>query len=264
MPKFKVIRIVNPRRSKVSRRRGPSQRKKKNPGPLGGVLISMANTSKKRKSVRRRRHSNPAARRTRRSRRNSVLFVGSRRNRGHRRSSRRHRNPRRQRNPFNLGGYGLKQWAEVGVGAFSGSMFTRFLTEKIFKLFGLRNEGPVGYLGNIAVAFGLGYGTFKFASPVLGIGVVAGGLGSTTQRVWDERISKVIPAAVVTITGQPDHSGMGDVSYSDSGVAALSGYYSATWPEVELGSPLLPEAVGGSAPMAMPAPASRHRKTWRA
>jgi hypothetical protein len=179
----------------------------------------MANTSKKKKRTAKK---NPAVKVITRYRNKATKAKGRKRNGMH-----------RSKNPLNIAGFGMKQVAEGCVGAAGGAIATGALTEKIF---GKHNEGPIGWLLNLGVAGLLGWGSYKYVSPVFGTGVLFGGGGATVRRIWDEKVSKLIPVAISAATGgESDGKGMGDASFSSSGMYALNGYYEATYPDFELG-----------------------------
>jgi hypothetical protein len=233
-----IFQVVNPAKRKVSRKARPARRKQQNPGPIGGLLISMAN-GKKTKSTK-KKAKNPG-----------IKVVTRYRNTAKKDSK--ERNPASRRNPFSIGGNGPRQIGELALGAFGGAIATRALTEKVL---GAHNKGPKGYLGNIVVALGLGWAGNRFVSPLVGAGLLAGGGGTIVQRFWDEHVAKLVPAAALAITGgESAGEHMGDLSYSETGAAALNGYYEATYHNtLELG-----ERYG--APVPVPAHHSVHLDT---
>lgn len=206
-------------------------------------MTLMTNGKKKRNGARRRnRRRNPAP----------VGFA--------KRNSRR-RNPRGRRvrrNP-NVAGFDLMQIAKVGAGAIVGGIGTRAITQKV--LGDDKNKGVMGYGSNLIVAVALGWLGAKVNSD-FGLGVIAGGVANTLQRIWDEQVAKVSPSAT------PALKGMGDASFSDSG---LGDYVSATWPAVQVGGAYAPAAALPAAPgtpgaaIAAPAPVasnSRFDRGW--
>jgi hypothetical protein len=199
----------------------------------------MANTSKKKKRTAAKK--NPA-----------VKVITRYRNKAEKKAKGRKRNGmHRSRNPLHIAGFGMKQIAEGCVGAAGGAIATGALTEKVF---GKHNEGPIGWLLNLGVAGLLGWGSYKYISPVFGTGVLFGGGGATVRRIWDEKVSRLIPVAINAATnGESDGKGMGDASFSSSGMYALNGYYEATYPDFQLG-----ERYGSAAAAPPPPPSAIH------
>jgi hypothetical protein len=273
MPEFRRMRIANPHKkstrkragvkaarkvTKLKRRTSPKRRRSKNPGPLGGVLTIMSMNPKKRK---RNRRKNPAAK----SRKRNPIFMAKR-------SRSRKRNGGRSRNPFAVAGHNPWSIAKLAVGGLGGAVATRAATQVVLKD---KNDGIAGYTANIVVAMLLGYGAGKFLGADVGTGVLVGGLASTTQRIWDEKVSKVLPAAVAAATGtQPATvKGLGDVSYSDDGLGrlgALGMYVNADFPLSHNNGPYVPAlpAATGTAPagpIAMPTtstPTRAYKSAW--
>ena len=260
MPEFRRIRIANPhkRRKKASarkstslkRRGSPSRRRKSNPG-LGGVLTLMSNPRKK------SRRKNPAIKTRKNSRRNPYVAKAK----GRKRNGRR-------RNPFAVAGHSAFSIVKLAAGGLGGAVGTRALTQLVMKD---KNDGLTGYAANIAVALLLGFGAGKFLGTEVGTGVMVGGLASTTQRIWDEKVSKVLPAAVAAATGSQPAStkGLGDVSYSDDGlgrIGALGMYVGADFPTTINRGPYVAAAAlpaGDAAPVAVPTtPRKAYQSAW--
>jgi hypothetical protein len=201
----------------------------------------MTNGKKKRNGARRRnRRRNPA-----------PVGVATRKHN-------RRRNPRGRRvrrNP-NVAGFDLMQIAKVGAGAIVGGIGTRAITQKV--LGDDKNKGVMGYGANLLTAIALGWLGAKVNSD-FGLGVIAGGVANTLQRIWDEQVAKVSPSAT------PALQGIGDASFSDSG---LGDYVSATWPTVQVGGAYAPAAALPAAPGTASAPApvaaanSRFDRGW--
>ncbi len=150
---------------------------------------------RKRRNSRRRRRSNPHAVKSHR-RRNA--FFHSR---------------RRRRNPVNIGGMDMTSVLKVSAGAAIGGVATRGLTQMVLQS---SNTDGIGYLANAVAALGLGWLTGKFAGKDVGLGVMAGGIAATIQRVWSEKVSQLSPSAM---------SGLGDLDYSSSGLGAYADSY---------------------------------------
>lgn len=252
MPQFRRIRIANPVkrrkavRAKVQRRASrPSRRRtRKNPGLGGGVLTLMSNPHKK------KARRNPFAKIAKKSRRRkNPAYVAKKRN-------------GRRKNPFQVAGMNTTSMLKLALGAGAGAVGTRGITQIILKD---KNEAVTGYVGNIVAALALAYAGAKALGPEVGSGILAGGLAATVQRIWDEKVSKVLPAAVAAATGVTPATvkGLGDVSYSDDGLGkmgALGQYVNASFPlSSESGPyvatpPALPAA--GAAPIVMPSSGS--------
>jgi hypothetical protein len=191
------LRVVNPHRRRKSSKRRKARR---NPGPLlivtnphrkGGESMKKR-SRKRRRSNPRRRHSFKASLSPRRrsSRRRSNPFA----KRSRRRSSYR-------RNP-SLVGYSMTDVAKLGVGAVAGGVGTRAIPNMVL---GSKNAGYVGYGANLLTAGLLAWLAAKF-DRTAATGVLAGGVASTFQRVWDEQISRLTAAGPL--------AGLGDMSYS--------------------------------------------------
>ena len=269
MPEFRRIRIANPARrrrkktvlrAKVQRRASrPSRRRKRNPGLGGGVLTLMSNPRKKKA----RRRKNPlakAAKSIRRRRRNPTYQARKRNGSG------------RRSNPFQVAGLSTTGMLKLALGAGAGAVGTRGITQLILKE---KNENLMGYIGNVTVAIALAYAGGKAMGSDVAAGVLAGGLAATVQRAWDEKVSKVLPAAVAAATGVTPATvkGLGDVSYSDDGLGrmgALGQFVNASFPlSTESGPyvatpPALPAtAAAASGTVAMPGvPKSVHQSNW--
>jgi len=216
MAEFLIVNPAKKRKSKSSPRKRAARGKHSNPAPLG-VLLSMANKAKKRTAAQK-----AATRRMRAAHRNPAVKVITRyRNKAHRGHK---RNPAHRRNPVGVGGFGLKQIAEIAAGAVAGAAVTRKGTAML--LGAANNQGATGYVVNFGLALGVGYAVAKFAKmPLLGVGVAAGGVGTIYQRWYDENISLVHKVAALAITGgQSAGKGLGDISYDDWGAASLRGY----------------------------------------
>jgi hypothetical protein len=249
MPQIKVVRIANPHK-KASRKRRPLMRKKSNPG-LEGVLTLMSNPRKKTKKRR-----NPfaklkaKARNPRRSRRANPYS----------KVVRRHKN--RRRNPMAVAGNSPSQILMLALGAGAGAVGTRGITQLVLKS---KNEGPYGYAANVVAALGLGFVGAKFLGPNVGNSMLAGGLAATVQRLWDDKVSKVLPAVSSAATGAPAGTtvkGLGDVSYSDDGLgrAVLGDYVNAKFPYTENNGPY--GASAPALPAAAPAANPMHASKW--
>ncbi|MFB3813418.1 MAG: hypothetical protein ACE14L_04840 [Terriglobales bacterium] len=168
---------------------------------------------------------------------------------GRKHDSRRRRNPivqhgrRRRRNPsLAVAGYKPVGILKLGAGAAAGAIATRAVTQLVLRD---RNEGLMGYGANVLAALGLGYLASKVDAE-FAAGVIAGGFGSTMQRIWNERVSLTSPAA------SPELKGMGDVDYSDNG---LGEFVNANWPAVAVNGAYtaLPAAgAAAAAPAAVP------------
>jgi hypothetical protein len=254
MAEWKAIRIANPRRKtkaakrKVRRWKSPNRRRL-NPGPAGGVLTLMANPKKKRrrnawfKEAKARRRPNPFVKSAKRRRRRNPMWMKVR-NRHH----------ARRRNPFTVAGKSPMSMAKLTVGALGGAIGTRSITNLVLRQ---KNAGLLGYGVNVAIALALGYLGGKFSEDV-GLGLMVGGLGSTAQRIWDDKVSGVLPAAAAVVQASAASVGasvpaksLGDVSYSDDGLgrALLGEYVSASFPTDKINGPYL---AAGSAPAPAP------------
>lgn len=250
MAEWKVVTLANPRKKKsrakkVFRRKSPNRRRS-NPGPVGGVLTIMGNPKRRKK-----RNPFKAAKRSRRSY-------------SYKAKSRRRRNPfmhtrkrsHRRRNPFSVAGKGVTSMLKLGVSAAGGAIGTRAITNMVLKE---KNQGVFGYSANVIVALALGYGGGKFLGDEVGLGLMVGGLAATVQRAWDDKVSGVLPAAAHAVSAAAAQQGasippksLGDVSYSDDGLgrALLGEYVSASFPMTRYGAPsvapALPAATGTS------------------
>jgi len=259
MAEWKAIRIANPRRKarakvakkKVRRWKSPSRRKT-NPGPVGGVLTLMANPKKRKKrnpwAKARRRNAVPKAAKSRRRKNPTWIKMRNKR-----------RNSGRRRNPIAVAGKDPISMLKLGVSAAGGAIGTRAITNLALRS---KNAGWLGYSVNIVVALGLGYLGGKMSEEV-GLGLMVGGLGSTAQRIWDDKVSGVLPAAAAVVQSAAASAGasvpaksLGDVSYSDDGLgrALLGEYVSASFPLDVIrgpyissgGTPSLPPAGTGT------------------
>jgi hypothetical protein len=152
----------------------------------------------------------------------------------------------------------------LALGAGAGAVGTRGITQLVLKT---KNEGLYGYAANVAASISLGLLGAKFLGAGVGNAMLAGGLAATVQRLWDDKVSKILPAVSSAATGAPAGTtvkGLGDVSYSDDGLgrAILGDYVNATFPYTQNNGP-----YGGSAPapaLPAPAPASNpmHASKW--
>lgn len=196
-----------------------------------GVLTLMTNPKKRKRRAKARRR-NPFHGKARSRRRNPIYRAKVYR--------------RRRRNPsFAVAGYKPVDLLKLGASAAAGAVAARAITQVALKD---KNQGLMGYGANILVSIALGYFGSKLSQEV-GVGLLAGGLGSTMQRIWDERVSNVSPAA------QPQLSGLGDASYSDNG---LGEYVNADWYQPTFMGPAAPAAgVPTPAPAGAPKLAGR-------
>lgn len=209
-------------RSKTRARRRTHSQTQPNPG----LLTILSNPKSKRGGVR----SMAKRRRTRRTSAQRAAFrkmISARSNPGRRRRRNPHRSARsarrrsntrysRRRNPSVLG-FQPMDLLKLGVGSVAGSYGSRAIPQAIA---GAYNTGWTGYLLNILATLGLGWGTQRFVGRDAAIGVIAGGLGATAMRIWDEQVSGMLPTAAAA-TGT---SGMGDASFSSTGLGWYSPY----------------------------------------
>lgn len=238
-----IVRVINP-----AKRKGKSN-------PFGGVLISAMNTSKRtskkprsaaqkaatRRMLAARAASNPSMTRTKTK---SIVRYRN----GSKKTA--HRVKRyAKRNGLSIGGFSAGQVAEGGVGAGIGFLATGAASQK---LFGKYNESWVGYLLTLALGVGGGYAINRWAKrPVLATGFVFGTAGAVARRVYEEKVVKVLPAAIHMITGEKT---MGDVAFEPRGIRALSGYYHTTGGDnIEIG-----DRFGYSRPAPVVVPGPRH------
>jgi hypothetical protein len=165
--------------------------------------------------------------------------------------SRRNPHSRRRRNPFTVAGRGPGKLVTLGISAGAGAIATRFLPNLVAKKF---NDGVTGYGLNVLTAVALGMAGAKMLGQDVGEAMALGGLAATVQRVWDDKVSKVLPIAAATKAGLPTSEaanvrsikGLGDVSYSDDGMGR---YDQVQWPGPIDGGPYVAAAP---APAALP------------
>jgi len=125
-----------------------------------------------------------------------------------------------KRNGISVLGFGPLALAEGGVGALGGFLATGAAAEKIFRKY---NTGWVGYGLTLLLGGVGGYAINRWAKrPVLATGFVFGTVGAVSRRVYEEKVVKILPAAVHMLTGE---KALGDVAFSPQGIRALSGYY---------------------------------------
>jgi hypothetical protein len=237
-----MVRVINPAR------KGGKQ------NPLGGVLISAMNTSKshtkKPRTAAQRaatarmlaaRASNPSLTKTKTKSvtryQNGVTVKTKRR-------------PAAKRNGLEIGGFRAGQIIEGGIGAGAGFLFTGGVAEKLLRKY---NEGWIGYIGTLLLGIGGGYAINRWGKrPVLATGFVFGTAGAVSRRLYEEKIVKILPAAMHMLTGE---KALGDVAFSSQGIRALSGYYHTSGGDnIEIGERF------GSRPGLLPAlPVSRGR-----
>lgn len=220
MAEFLIVNPAKKRKPKSSPRKWAARGKHSNPAPLG-VLLSMANPKKKRTAAQK-----AATRRMLAAHRNPAVKVITKYRTKARHSK---RNPAHRRNPVGVGGFGIKQIAEIAAGAVAGAAVTRKGTALL--LGAANNQGATGYAVNFGMALGAGYLVAKFIKmPLLGVGIAAGGVGTIYQRWYDENISLVHKVAALAITGGASAGkGMGDISYDEWGASSLRGYISDSY-----------------------------------
>jgi hypothetical protein len=236
-----MVRVINPAR------KGGKQ------NPLGGVLISAMNTSKSKAKKPRTaaqraatarmlaaRVSNPSLTKTKTKSvvryKNGVMVKTKKR-------------PSAKRNGLSIGGFQAKTILEGGVGAGIGFLATGAAAEKAF---GKYNQSWLGYGLTTLLGIGGGYAINRWAKrPVLATGFVFGTVGAVSRRIYEEKIVKILPAAVHVLTGEKS---LGDVAFSRQGIRALSGYYHVSGGEnIEIGERF------GARPALTALPASRGR-----
>ncbi|MBZ5523576.1 MAG: hypothetical protein LAP21_15185 [Acidobacteriia bacterium] len=125
------------------------------------------------------------------------------------RKSQRRRNPNRE----TIKGFALEGVKAVVAGAAS-SVGTRAIVQGIL---GDKNQGAMGYLANLFIAFGGAWGLLKLTgSKAIALGWAVGGSASTVQRIWSEKVSMTSPAAAAPALGDLDYSsnGLGGVGLS--------------------------------------------------
>lgn len=198
--------------------------------------------------------TNPRKRRNSRRRRNPRLDAGRRRHHHRRRSnpfgeSRRH--SRRRRNPHHIAGVGLGELAKASVGAAIGGVATRGITQM---LLGDKNQGAMGYAGNVGVGLGLTYLGARMGGSTFGLGIGAGAFAGIILRLWSEHVAGTSPS--ISGLGDLDFQGLGDfvqTPFPVPTVSQQSGPYqvvSNPYPAPAL--PAAPAAANGQ-PAAAPA-----------
>lgn len=115
---------------------------------------------------------------------------------------------RRSRNPIGFGkGVGtLKNgfWALVGL------VLTRQLPQMLLKE---KNTGAMGYIANVAAAFGASYGVGKFAGADAGGAALIGGGLYVVNRVIQDNFSPV--GKVLSLQGMGDAMALGEILSGD-------------------------------------------------
>jgi hypothetical protein len=213
-----VVRVINPAR-------------KPKHNPLGAVLISAMNGSRKPRTTKEKStmaHKKPVrtakqkaafkAMLAARGKKNGIVVAkrGSRSvivNRGKRHSAR--------RNGLTVGGFGLKQVAEGGVGVALGVA----TTGKAAQIVGgdKYNQGLLGYALTGALGIAGGYAINRWAKrPVLATGFVFGTFGAIARRAY---VDYKFGDKLQNLIGAPK---MADFAFSPSAHAALNGYYHTT------------------------------------
>lgn len=178
------VRVANPGRSRVRRRRG-------NPSSL--FLVNGG-----RKVARRRRRVTNRRRRTRR-RNPTVVVAAPRRRANYRRRSRRRSNGRhrRVRNPQ------VRGMLTLGLTAAVGAILTDVIQGFVPFSFG----GPWGKVGiRVLTAYLLGWGAERFVSPVTAQALAAGGVVGAAQdafRLAFGGLAAGAPAPTMITGGQP-------------------------------------------------------------
>lgn len=153
--------------------------------------------------------TNPKKRRNSHRRRNPRLESGPRRRHHRRRRSnpfgeaRRH--SRRHRNPHHIAGVSLGDLAKASVGAAIGGVATRGITQM---LLGDKNQGAMGYAGNVGVGLGLTYLGARMGGSTFGLGIGAGAFAGIILRLWSEHVAGTNPA--ISGLGDLDFQGLGD------------------------------------------------------
>lgn len=153
--------------------------------------VLLVNPARKKRRTARRRRTTTRRRRTYRRRRNTggmgdllSLSVNPRRRRSYRR-----RNPALGKFlPFTPGEF---------IGATAGSVLVRMLTDLILKG---RNRGPMGWIGNLGIAAGLGIAARKFM-PKMAKPLALGAAGFIGARIAGETFLKRMGMAGVVDLG---------------------------------------------------------------
>lgn len=213
-----TVRLVNPARKRVSRKRHlPARgrhgrflrrkRRKSNPG-TGGELLLM---NPKRRRVRNRARASRPKRRYRRRRSNPVSYAAARPVRRRHRS----RNPRmfvvkrRRRNPLSLGG---RELIPTALWAIAGGVATRAIPQLLLKD---SNTGIFGYGANALTAVALSWAAERFVSPNAGKGVLIGGAVMLGGRLISDFFGKSLVSFgdVFGTTGTSGLGAAGDPSF---------------------------------------------------
>lgn len=163
----------------------------------------MSNSRKRKHS--RRRKSNPHMTHKRRHRRN-PFHVKRRRNSRH----------------SSMGGkITIGSVMKVGAGAAVGSVVARGAVQQLLQA---NNVGLVGYGANAAMSVLGAWLIHKFTGAKdIALGFVAGGLGATMVRIYEEKISQTSASPV---------SGLGDIAFSDTGLGLYNtGLTPGAYPE---------------------------------